>query len=168
MTAPSIHELYERYRDAWAARDPDRIAGLHTADSVFHLHAGQPPARGREAVRKAVADIFALAPDLAFELVSLHFGEGFWTVQWKLSGTAPAGGTVDVDLMDLVEVEDGAVKAKHSYVDGVAMRAALTPAAAPPAAAATAAPPAAATPAAAPPAAAPPAGSRPGAVTESH
>lgn len=35
---------------------------------------------------------------------------------------------IDVDLADFVLVENGAVKEKHSYVDGVAMQAALGPA----------------------------------------
>lgn len=50
-------------------------------------------------------------------------------VQWKLSGTSVTGGNVDVDIADVVLIENGAVREKHSYVDGVAMQAALaTPA----------------------------------------
>ncbi len=36
-------------------------------------------------------------------------------------------GAVDIDLADFVLVENGAVQEKHSYVDGVAMRAAPAP-----------------------------------------
>ncbi|GAA4633503.1 hypothetical protein GCM10023196_071280 [Actinoallomurus vinaceus] len=127
MTA-AVRDLFERYHAGWEARDPDRIAELHTDDSVFHLHSGQPPARGRAAIREAAAGTFALVPDLAFDLVSLRFGEDFWVVQWKLTGTSAAGAALDVDLADFVLVENGAVKEKHSYVDGVAMQAALAPA----------------------------------------
>ncbi|MEV6115882.1 ester cyclase [Streptomyces sp. NPDC052109] len=83
--------------------------------------------RGREAIREAAAAMFGLVPDLAFEFVSLRTGEDFWVVQWKLTGTAVSGAVVDVDLADFVLVENGAVKEKHSYVDGMAMQAALTP-----------------------------------------
>ncbi|WP_438485197.1 nuclear transport factor 2 family protein [Streptomyces sp. S186] len=124
MTA-ATRELFERYHACWEARDPDRIAELHTADSVFHLHSGQAPARGRAAVREAAAGMFALVPDLAFAFVSLRTGEDFWAVQFKLTGTSAAGAPFEVDLADFVLVEDGAVKEKHSYVDGVAMQAAL-------------------------------------------
>lgn len=126
MTA-ATRDLFERYHACWEARDPDRIVELHTPDSVFHLHSGQGPARGREAIREAVAGTFALVPDLAFDLVSLRVGEDFWVVQWKLSGTSATGAPVDVDLADYVVVENGAVKEKHSYVDGVAMQAATAP-----------------------------------------
>lgn len=124
MTA-ATRDLFERYHACWESRDPDRIAGLHTADSVFQLHSGQDPVRGRAAIREAAAGMFELVPDLAFDLVSLRVGEDFWVVQWKLSGTSAAGGAVDIDLADFVLVENGAVKEKHSYVDGVAIQAAL-------------------------------------------
>jgi uncharacterized protein (TIGR02246 family) len=127
MTA-ATRDLFERYHASWEARDPDRIAELHTADSVFHLHSGQAPAHGRAAIREAAAGSFALVPDLTFELVSLRAGEDFWVTQWKLTGTSAAGAAVSVDLADFVLVENGAVKEKHSYVDGVAMQAALAPA----------------------------------------
>ncbi|MCP2317809.1 hypothetical protein APR12_003162 [Nocardia amikacinitolerans] len=123
----ATRELFERYHACWADRDPDRIIELHTADSVFHLHSGQEPARGRAAIREAAAGTFALVPDLTFQLISLRVGDDFWVVQWQLTGTSAAGNRVCVDLADYVLVEDGAVKEKHSYVDGVAMQAALTP-----------------------------------------
>ncbi|MEV6655975.1 nuclear transport factor 2 family protein [Nocardia fluminea] len=65
-------------------------------------------------------------PDLTFTQVDLRVGDEFWVVRWKLSGTSVTGGTVDVDIADMVTVEGGAVKEKHTYVDGVAMAAALT------------------------------------------
>jgi uncharacterized protein (TIGR02246 family) len=127
MTA-ATHDLFERYHACWEARDPDRIAELHTEDSLFHLHSGQAPARGRAAIREAAEGTLVLVPDLTFELVSLRVGEDFWVAQWKLTGTSATGAAVNVDLADFVVVENGAVKEKHSYVDGVAMQAAIAPA----------------------------------------
>ncbi len=46
-------------------------------------------------------------------------------VQWQLTGHSASGRPVRVDLADYVLVEEGAVEEKHSYVDGVAMQAAL-------------------------------------------
>ncbi|MEV5875945.1 nuclear transport factor 2 family protein [Streptomyces sp. NPDC052101] len=125
----TTRELFEQYHACWEARDPDRIAELHTDDSVFHLHSGgQAPAHGRAAIRETAAGMFGLVPDLAFERVSLRVGEDFWAVRFRMTGTSAAGAVVDVDLADYVLIEDGAVKEKHSYVDGVAMQAALAPA----------------------------------------
>ncbi len=112
-------ELFDRYAAAWAARDADAIAALHTDDSVFHLHsAGQEPAHGRAAVRAAFAEMFEQWPDLTFELVSLHPGRTFWAVQWRV---VTAG--FECDLADVVTLEDGLVKAKHSYLDALAVQA---------------------------------------------
>ncbi|MEV6561714.1 SgcJ/EcaC family oxidoreductase [Nocardia sp. NPDC051756] len=122
----AIRDLFERYHACWADRDPDRIVELHTPDSIFHLHSGSEPARGRDEIRASAAQTFTLVPDLTFQQVNLRVGEDFWVVQWKLTGTSVTGAAVDVDLADLVLVENGAVREKHSYVDGVAMQAALS------------------------------------------
>ncbi|WP_258563613.1 YybH family protein [Streptomyces phytophilus] len=72
MDTTSTRDLFERYHACREARDPARIAELHTPDSVFHPHSGQPPARGRDEIRAAAADSFALVPDLAFDLPALR------------------------------------------------------------------------------------------------
>lgn len=124
---PDTLELFERYHACWANHSPERIAELHTEDSVFHLHSGQEPARGRIAIKESAAATFALVPDLVFEPVALRTGEDHWVAQWVMTGTSVSGTPFRVDLVDFVLVEDGAVKEKHSYVDGAAMQAALTP-----------------------------------------
>ena len=113
-----VKELTEKYFEAWEKRDPDAIASLHTEDSVFHLHtAGQEPARGREEVRAAFGAMFEQFPDLSFEQVSLHIGENFWAVEWKVRATG-----LEADLADVVTVEDGLVKSKQSYLDALSFQ----------------------------------------------
>ena len=126
MTA-TTRELFERYHAGWQDRAPDRIAALHTADSLFHLHASQEPACGRPAIRAAVVELLALVPDLTFDLISLRVGADFWAARFEVTGTTAAGRPLRMDLADFVLVEGGAVKEKHSYVDGIAMQAALAP-----------------------------------------
>jgi steroid delta-isomerase-like uncharacterized protein len=121
-----MHDLFQRYADAWGRHDPDAIVALHTEDTTFHAHIGQEPARGKAAVRQAFADLFAQFPDLAFTQVSLRTGPGFWVVEWKMSGTlAGTDSAFEVDLVDLITVEDGLVKSKDSYIDAVSMQAQL-------------------------------------------
>ncbi|MEV0671386.1 nuclear transport factor 2 family protein [Mycobacterium sp. NPDC050441] len=117
--------LFERYHAAWVGHDPDAIARLHSAGSVFHVHAGQEPARGHEEIRQAAARVFELVPDLGFEPVSLRVGEDYWVAEWKMTGTTPTGVPVEIDLVDVVSVEEGLVTSKQSYVDGAAMQAAM-------------------------------------------
>lgn len=116
----SIQTLFEAYAGAWEARDADAIAALHTPDSTYHLHAGQEPAVGRDAVRAAFAELFAQWPDITFDLVSVRFGADFWAVEWRVRTSA-----YEADLADIVTVEDGLVKSKQSYLDAVAVLEAL-------------------------------------------
>jgi uncharacterized protein (TIGR02246 family) len=125
MTAAEVRDLFDRYAAAWEARDPDAIAALHTEESVFHLHSGSDPAEGREAVRATFAEMFAQWPDLSFDLVDLLVSEEGWAVEWKIRA-----GDLEADLADVVRVEDGLVSSKQSYIDGVAVQAALESAAA--------------------------------------
>ena len=116
-----VKDLTEKYFEAWERRDPDAIAALHTEDRVFHLHTlGSEPAEGREAVRDAFAAMFEQWPDLSFELVSLHTGEDFWAVEWKVRTS-----TFEGDLADVVTVENGLVKSKQSYLDALGVQAQL-------------------------------------------
>lgn len=121
-----MHDLFDRYADAWGSHDPDAIVALHTDDTRFHAHIGQEPAVGKSAVRQAFADLFVQFPDLAFEQVSLITGSDFWVVEWKMTGTlAATGAHFNVDLIDLITVEDGLVRTKDSYLDAVSMQAQL-------------------------------------------
>jgi len=121
-----MHDLFERYAEAWGRHDPDAIVALHTEDTRFHAHIGQEPAVGKAAVRQAFADLFEQFPDLGFEQVSLITGSDFWVVEWKMSGTlAATGAQLDVDLIDLITVENGLVRTKDSYLDAVSMQAQL-------------------------------------------
>lgn len=116
----SLKPVFDRYAAAWEARDPDTIAALHSEDSVFHLHAAQDPVRGREAVREAFADMFTQWPDLSFDLVSLHLGDDFWAVEWKVRTAA-----FEADLADVVTIEDGLVTSKQSYLDALSVQSQL-------------------------------------------
>ena len=59
--------LIAEYSDAWASRDPDRIAAFHAEDGIFQLHSGGAgPIEGRAAIREAFAAFLMQFPDLAF------------------------------------------------------------------------------------------------------
>jgi steroid delta-isomerase-like uncharacterized protein len=121
-----MHDLFQRYADAWGRHDPDAIVALHTEDTTFHAHVGQEPARGKAAVRQAFAALFAQFPDLAFRQVSLRTGPDFWVVEWRMSGTlAGTDAKFEADLVDLITVGDGLVKSKDSYIDAVSLQAQL-------------------------------------------
>jgi steroid delta-isomerase-like uncharacterized protein len=130
-----IRELAERYGEAWNSQDLDAIMDLHTDDSVFVAHAADtPPAEGRDAVREAFAGYLALLPDINFAERALHVGDDHWVLESVMSGTVAqpievegealgeSGARVEVDCVDVIEVRDGRVASKHTYIDSLAMQ----------------------------------------------
>jgi steroid delta-isomerase-like uncharacterized protein len=130
----AIRMLAERYGEAWNRQDLDAIMDLHTDDSVFVAHAaGTPPAEGKDAVREAFAGYLALLPDINFAERALHVGDDHWVLESTLSGTiagsievegeklGESGARVEVDCVDVIEVRDGLVASKQTYLDSLAM-----------------------------------------------
>jgi steroid delta-isomerase-like uncharacterized protein len=131
----AIRMLAERYGEAWNRQDLDAIMDLHTDDSVFHAHAaGTPPAEGKEAVRKAFAGYLAMLPDINFAERALHVADDHWVLESTMSGTVAQpidvegealgeqGARIEVDCVDVIEVRDGLVASKQTYIDSLAMQ----------------------------------------------
>jgi len=134
-TTTEVQELAERYGAAWNSQDLDAIMDLHTDDTVFVAHAaGSVPAEGRDAVREAFAGYIALLPDINFAERALHVGDDHWVLESTMSGTAAGsievegealgatGARVEVDCVDVIEVRDGLVASKQTYIDSLAMQ----------------------------------------------
>ena len=114
--------VFERYHVGWETRDPDLIASLHSADTVFWLHDGSEPVTGREALRRHCVGMFA-AYDFTFEMGRRLYGEDHWIFEWKmvLSLAEPGGArfTAHVEMLDVVTVNaHGEVTRKDVYMNG--------------------------------------------------
>jgi ketosteroid isomerase-like protein len=111
----SVEELAARYEKAWNSRDLDAIASLHTADSVFQLHAvGGQEVVGRDAIRATFAAFVDQFPDVHFARERLRVGSGHWVCESKLTA---ASAEVEIDCIDVIEVGDGLVARKDTYLD---------------------------------------------------
>lgn len=133
--ATAIRMLAERYGEAWNRQDLDAIMDLHADDCVFVAYAaGSPPSEGKEAVREAFAGYIAMMPDINFAERSLHVGEDHWVFESTMSGTVEQaievdgesfgsrGARVEVPCVDVIEVRDGLVASKHTYLDSMEMQ----------------------------------------------
>jgi steroid delta-isomerase-like uncharacterized protein len=131
----AIRMLAERYGEAWNRQDLEAIMDLHSDDCVFQAHAaGTPPAEGKQAVREAFASYIALLPEISFAERSLRVGEGFWVLESTMTGTAAGslevdgesvgtdGARVEVDCVDVIEVRDGLIAGKQTYLDATTMQ----------------------------------------------
>jgi steroid delta-isomerase-like uncharacterized protein len=131
----AIRMLAERYGEAWNRQDLDAIMDLHTDDCVFLAYAaGSPAAEGKEAVREAFAGYIAMLPDISFAERFLHVGEDHWVFESTMTGTVEQaievegesfgdrGARVEVPCVDVIEVRDGLVASKHTYLDSMEMQ----------------------------------------------
>jgi steroid delta-isomerase-like uncharacterized protein len=134
-SSTAVRMLAERYGEAWNRQDLDAIMDLHADDCAFVAHAaGSPPAEGKEAVREAFAGYIAMMPDINFAERSLHIGEDHWVLESTMTGTVEQaievegesmgerGARIEVDCVDVIEVRDGLVASKHTYLDSMAMQ----------------------------------------------
>lgn len=123
-TTPPIVRLAVAYGDAWNRADTHAILGLHTADSVFQMHDGSPPAIGIEAIGTALGEFFDQWSDAKFVRRNVFFGKDNWAAEWTLTARSRVGGddgaagvVVTCEGVDIVTVRDGLVAAKHVYYD---------------------------------------------------
>ena len=115
----SLPNLFERYDDAWSRHDLETIVSLHTDDSVFHFHVGDPPAEGREAIRAVFGEVLERYTDLRFERRGVRYGEDFVVFEYVMHT-----GGVTMDAIDLFVIRDGLVARKDTYCDATVLAAA--------------------------------------------
>ena len=112
----NAEELAGRYHQAWADRDPEAAAALHSDASVFHMHGVAPEAVGRPAVAALIATLVRLVPDLSFALKRGYVAHDHIVIEYDMSGTFGDSPFV-CDGVDVIAVTDGEVARKDTYLD---------------------------------------------------
>jgi hypothetical protein len=120
--ASPLAAIFERYHVGWETRNPDMIASLHSEDTIFWLHDGSDPVKGRDALRRHCAGLFA-SFDFSFAMGRRLYGEDHWVFEWTmiLSLAEPDGSpfTARVEMLDVVTVNPlGEVARKDVYMNG--------------------------------------------------
>lgn len=128
-TAITLDQVFARYHMGWDTKNPDLIASLHSADTIFHLHDGSPPVHGREALRQSCTEMFSRF-NFAFEMVRFFHGVDHWVFEWAMvlqltdSGGVPF--KAHVEMLDLVTIDDHLlVSRKDVYMNGAQAKAAF-------------------------------------------
>ncbi|HEX5066644.1 MAG TPA: nuclear transport factor 2 family protein [Myxococcota bacterium] len=127
--ASPLAAIFERNHVGWETKDPDRIASLAAEDTIFWLHDGSEPVKGRSALRRHCAELFA-SFDFSHVVDRILYGENHWTLEWTmvLSLAEPDGSpfTARVEMLDVVMVDAlGEVARKDVWMNGAQSRAAF-------------------------------------------
>jgi hypothetical protein len=121
--------VFARYHVGWETRNPDLIASLHSEDTIFWLHDGSEPVKGREALRQHCVGLFA-AFKFSHEVQRELYGEDHWVIDWTmvLSLAEPDGTpfVARIEVLDIVTVNAvGEVTRKDVYMNGKQTQAAF-------------------------------------------
>ena len=125
----SLAAIFERYHVGWETKNADMVASLHSEDTVFWLHDGSAPVKGRDALRRQCAGLFA-AFEFSHATERLLYGQDHWILEWTmiLSLAEPDGSpfTARVEMLDVVTVNpQGEVVRKDVYMNGKQSQAAF-------------------------------------------
>lgn len=127
-------DFAQRYHDAWASREPGRVAELCTEDVVWSDPGLKQPQHGRDGVREFVIETVRMAPDFAVETLDGPFlspteprilipyrMSGTMTGPWKFRDLAPTGRRFSVEGIDSWRMRDGLIARYDTYWDTAGM-----------------------------------------------
>ncbi len=118
MTGPTP-ALLKEINAAFNARDVDRIMSFFAADCTFMMARGPEPCgrrvRGKEAVRKVLADRFAVIRDMRWDHVDAFVAGNRAVTVWMVTGTGADGERLDYQGCDLYEFRGDKILNKDTY-----------------------------------------------------
>jgi steroid delta-isomerase-like uncharacterized protein len=126
MEREEMQRLFERHRDAEAARDYDGILDTFVEDCFLETEALGLRSDGREAVRRTYEEGYFVAfPDLAPDDVGQAFGDDVMVVWGTLEGTSggewmgvpPSGKSFSVLFANVTPFRDGLMEGETIYFD---------------------------------------------------
>lgn len=125
MTPDDMHRLFQRHRDAEAARDYDAILATFVEDCFLDTYPLGLRSEGRAAARAAYEGYFTAFPDLAPDDEGVAFGDDIMVVWGTLRGTSggdwvgvpPSGGTFEVPFANVTPFKDGLMMGESIYFD---------------------------------------------------
>ena len=112
-------QLMKDISAAFNSRDADRIASFFKDDAVFYLARGAEPTgrplRGKDVIRKAMADRFKVIPDMSWEHKEYIFAGDHAISVWTVKGTSADGEKLNYQGCDIYRFEDGLIADKDTY-----------------------------------------------------
>lgn len=129
-----VEDFERRYAEAWASRDPARLAELCTEDVVWADPALREPLQGRDGVRRFAAESFRMAPDFSVEATDRPYispseprvllpyrMQGTMTGPWEFLELEPTGRRFQIDGVDSWEMRDGLISRYETFWDTASM-----------------------------------------------
>jgi ketosteroid isomerase-like protein len=123
MDQAEMHQLAEKFLDAWNSQDVERVVSIYAGDVSYADPNTRGPVQGADAMRRYLKKLFGnwrMHWSLR-EAYLLDGGEGC-AVLWHATFSLPGGGTtVETDGMDLVLMQGDRIARNEVYFDRVAL-----------------------------------------------
>jgi ketosteroid isomerase-like protein len=112
-------ELMKAINAAFNARDVDRIAAFFADDATFLMARGPEPCgrrvHGREAIRKVLADRFAVIPDMRWDHLDVFIAGSRAVSVWTVRGEGQDGEKLEYQGCDIYEFRGDKILNKDTY-----------------------------------------------------
>ncbi|HZT89197.1 MAG TPA: nuclear transport factor 2 family protein [Stellaceae bacterium] len=112
-------ELMRDISAAFNSRDVDRIVSFFAEDGVFQLSRGPEPVgrtlRGKEAIRKALADRFRQIPDMRWENEEYILAGDRAVSVWTVRGKGADGEELNYEGCDLYTFRGDKIVKKNTF-----------------------------------------------------
>lgn len=127
MTAqPSALDVVAALVDGWQRRDADAIAGCFAEDGVWH-NMPHAPIVGRPAIGAAIGRFLGSVTRAEFRIHHIaEIAPGIVVTERNDLFAMADGRAIDIPVMGIFEIADGAVRAWRDYFDPVAMTGSAT------------------------------------------
>jgi limonene-1,2-epoxide hydrolase len=107
--------LIRDFCDAWSRRNVDELLGYFAVDAVYH-NIPIDPAQGRDAIRNVMMLFVPMSKEITFEIKHLA-EEGNIVLTERVDRFVMDGGTIELPVMGVFEVQGGKIKAWRDYFD---------------------------------------------------
>ena len=119
LNKPVTVQLMKDISAAFNSRDVDRICSHFTDDATFWLARGPEPVgrtlKGKEAIRKALADRFKTIPDMRWDHIEYIFAGNRAISVWTVRGKGADGEDLNYQGCDIYEFRGDKIHKKDTY-----------------------------------------------------
>ena len=113
----SLHELAEKYTEAWCSGDPARVAEHYSPDGSLTINDGTPSV-GRAEIADAARSFMEAFPDMQVLFDDLRGNEYHWTLVGTNTGPGGTGNRVRISGYEEWTIgPDGLIAASHGHFD---------------------------------------------------
>lgn len=107
--------LVRDFCEAWSRRDIDELLGYFTDDAIYH-NVPLDPAQGHEAIRNVMMLFVPLSREISFDIKHLA-EDGNIVLTERVDRFVMEGGTIELPVMGVFEVQNGKITAWRDYFD---------------------------------------------------